>query len=357
MTNVLRARVDHPSAWTGAEMQATRAWEYRLEAGERAELEAALAAVKARGLPLAAVTAADFPLPSLAPRLARLRDGLRTERGFALMRNFPVEGYGSDDLDVMYWGMCQHIGTGLSQNGEGGLIHYVTDGAKRPRQGSRGVGLPRVSSLHVDLMDVVTLLCVQQAPDDPPSWLASSVTVHNEMLARAPEAMERLYQGFEWSRMGEHGPGEGITSGYRVPVFSHSGGQISCRYNRSWIRNAYERKGEEMSAEDSAILDILDEVAYENRFEFPFHAGDVQFCSNYTVLHGRPAHAPVADEARKRMLLRIWLDIEDMRAFSDVAVIRFGIGRHGQLGWTAAELLAGVNRVPRARREDGAVAL
>ena len=356
MTEVHGARIDHPSAWRGSAFQASRDWEYRLDDAGRAELDAALDAVRTQGLALGQVTAADFPLPGLAPRLAALRDELRDGLGFALMRGFPVEGYTADDIDLLYWGLCMHIGTGLSQNGEGGLIHYVTDGAKRPRQGSRGVGLPKESKLHVDLMDVVTLLCVQQAPDDPPSWLASSVTIHNELLARAPEALQRLYRGFEWDRMGEHGRGESATSGYLVPFFSQRDGQVSCRYNRNWIRSAYARKGEEMSVEDAAILDLVDEIAYENRFEFSFHAGDVQFCNNYTVLHGRAAHELVEAEDKKRMLLRIWLDLDDVRPFADEAVVRYGIGRHGQLGWTAAELLAGANAEPRPRRADGAVA-
>ncbi len=205
-------------------------------------------------------------------------------------------------------------------------------------------------------MDVVSLLCVRQAPDDPASRLASSLTVHNELLRRRPDALARLYRGFEWDRMGEHGAGESATSGYLVPFYSQADGVVSCPYNRNWITSAARRKEAPMAAEDEAIFDLVDEIAFENRLEFPFHEGDIQFCNNYTVLHGRAAHEVVAAEARKRILLRIWFDMDDIRRFADAALVRHGIGRHGQLGWTAAELRAGLNTRPRARRADGAIA-
>ena len=42
------------------------------------------------------------------------------------------------DLDRLYWGLCTHVGTGVTQNCEAGLMHYVTDGecARRTAHGS-----------------------------------------------------------------------------------------------------------------------------------------------------------------------------------------------------------------------------
>ena len=37
------------------------------------------------------------------------------------------------------------------------------------------------------------------------------------------------------------------------------------------------------------LLDRFDALAFETCYEFPFHAGDIQFCNNYLVLHGRAA--------------------------------------------------------------------
>ncbi len=355
MNDISMAPVTDASAWRGPEMETDRSWEYFLEDGHISELETALGALKKSGLKLAEISAADFPLPRLAKMLASISADLRSGRGFALLRGFPVEAHDDPDLELMYYGLCRHIGMGMTQNGDAGLIHYVTAGALKPNQGSRGVGFPRFVPLHMDLMDIVSLLCVRQAGDAPESHLASSTTIYNEILRRRPDLMARLQVGFEWDRMGEHGAGENPTSGYQVPLFSQVDGVVSCRYNRNWITSANARKNEPMSEADEAILDLIDEIAAETRLAFPFQNGDVQFCNNYTILHGRDAHAEEKVEDRMRVLMRIWLNVPRFRQFSDEAVVRYGIGYHGNLGWSAEDLAAGRNKTPRARRGDGAV--
>ena len=199
----------------------------------------------------------------------------------------------------------------------------MTDGALRPNQGSRGVGSRGRTGLHVDLTDVVSLLCVRQAPDDPHSWLASSTPVFNELLRTRPDVVPGLFEGFQWDHMGEHAEGEAPTSGCLVPLFSEAGGHISCRYNRAWIATAAGRLDQRFTPEHKEVFDLLDTVADEHRLEVPFDSGDMLFVNNYTVLHGRDAHEPVDDEQRKRLLLRIWLDLDDDdRALADEATIR-----------------------------------
>jgi len=355
MNKAAFAPVTDASAWYGADMEADRSWEYVLEDGHVGELETALSALKKNRLALRDISAADFPLPKLSKMLASIARDLQSGRGFALLRGFPVAVHDNPDLALMYYGLCRHIGMGMTQNSDAGLIHYVTAGALKPNQGSRGVGFPRFVRLHVDLTDIVSLLCVRQAEDSPPSHLASSTTIYNEVLKRRPEFMPRLHAGFEWDRMGEHGVGENPTSGYRVPLFSQVNGVVSCRYNRNWMTSANARKGEPMSDEDAAILDLIDEIAAETRLAFPFQNGDIQFCNNYTILHGREAHAVEQQEDRMRLLMRIWLNVPEFRQFADEAVVRYGIGYHGNLGWSADDLAVERNKTPRARRGDGAI--
>ncbi|MFT6582124.1 MAG: hypothetical protein ACJAU6_002565 [Alphaproteobacteria bacterium] len=357
MNSILSNPVTDQSAWTGAALQSDRSWEYGFDAAQIAALEDALAGVKRQGLTVPGISQRDFPLPALTTLLTSVSKDLQSGRGFALLHGFPTDLHSVEDLTLMYWGLCAHIGVGVTQNSEAGFIHYVTDGALSPKQGTRGVGFPKESRLHVDLMDIVTLLCVRQAHDDPHSWIASSTSIHNEILKRRPDVLPRLYEGFEWGRMNEHSAGESTTSGYKVPVFSNADGAISCQYNRAWLENAIAKGDAPMNEVDSLILDLFDDIAKEVRLEFPFHAGDIQFCNNYTTLHGRAAHRMTQNEGEKRILTRIWLDVPEFRKFSDDAIIRYGIGRHGQLGWTVDDVIAGRNANPRQRRADGAIAL
>jgi hypothetical protein len=355
-SSIHRAPITEPSAWTPADLRNGDEWEVHLGPLQVDDLLCALERVNRQVLPLDQITREAFALPNCESIILRIRQGLCTGRGFALMHGFPVEGHEREDIARMYWGFCAHLGLGVTQNSDGGLIHYVTEGRLRPSQGTRGVGNPGTVSLHVDLADCTSLLCVQQAADSPKSQLASSTQVHNELLQRSPEVLERFYQGFAWDRQNEHGSTETPTTGYRVPVFSQHSAQVSCRYNRNWITKAAQR-GDGFSTQETALLDLFDALARENRFEFPFLPGDVQFVNNYVVLHGRARHTSAPSEAEARVLMRVWFNIDEIRPFADEAIIRHGILRHGLLGWSAKDVTGGLTgRVHDRRPEDAAPA-
>jgi len=346
-------RITEPAAWTPQDLAADTSWDISLTQRQADELIDSLAVVKKTGAPLAHIGKADFPLPGNRDVTEAIRQQLRDGRGFALLHNFPVEGQALEDVERMYWGFCAHLGLGVTQNSDSTLIHYVTEGKLRPNQGTRSVGNPGKVSLHVDLADCVSLLCVHQPPDNPPSRLSSSLTLHNLLLEQQPDTLARLYQGFLWDRQNEHGETETPTSAYRVPFFSEQNGVISCRYNRNWITKAANRNGG-FSAEEEALLDRIDELTHQTCFEFLFNPGDIQFASNYTMLHGRARQAPTQSDEEARLLMRIWFNIESMRDFADESIVRYGIIRHGRLGWTAPQLAAGIDGKLHARRADGA---
>ncbi len=344
-----QSRITEASAWEPADLEADDSWRLVLTIDEVSDLRRALDGTRQQGLRLQEINQENFPLPHCQGVVGKIKQQLRDGFGFALLRGFPVEGYERSDIEKMYWGLCCHLGLGLTQNGDGTLIHYVTEGHLRPSQGTRGVGDPGKVSLHVDLADCVSLLCIHQPPSSPKSHVASSTTIHNKLLKRGPGLLERLYEGFIWDRQNEHGPTETATSPYPVPVFSQRDGIVSCRYNRNWMRKAADRNGG-FSDDDSALLDTFDELANANRFAFAFEPGDIQFVNNYTILHGREPHPPASNEEEIRLLMRIWFDMEDPRPMWDEAIIRYGIIRHGHLGWTAPDLIAGLEGKAHARR-------
>jgi hypothetical protein len=345
--------VSDRSAWTPGDLARDSSWESSLSTSDRAELASALERVEARGLLLAEITRSDFPLPGLAGTLAPVLEQLRTGRGFAVLHGLPTEGYELDQLEKMYWGVSAHLGIGVTQNSDASLIHYVTDGKLRPQQGTRGVGDPGPVELHVDLSDCVGLFCVRQAPDDPASVVASSMTVYNAILQQHPEWLPRLYEGFIWDRAAEEGHGESPVSGYPVPAFSAAQRTVTCRFHPTWIRKGLARVEEALTDDEEEIFAFIRDTADANSFSFPLHSGDAAICNNYTVFHGRAAHEPVPDEARKRVLMRIWLELPDVRPFADEARTRYGVIRHGKLGWTAAQVAAGALDTLHRRRADG----
>ena len=72
MPQILTDIVRHPSAWYGRDLAHDTSWIVHLEPRHLEEIAAAVASVKARGLPFAALHKRDFPLPTLAPATAHL---------------------------------------------------------------------------------------------------------------------------------------------------------------------------------------------------------------------------------------------------------------------------------------------
>ncbi len=345
------------SAWTPADLDADRSWELELSSSQAATLVSSAEKALAEGRELHDIDRGNFAVGGLETLIDAIGSQVRDGRGMAVLHGIPVEELGGIDalplIERVYWGLLSHLGTGITQNSDATLIHYVTDGALRPNQGTRGVGFPQQSPLHVDLTDCVSLLCIRQAPNDPPSWLASSTSIHNVFLERHPELLEVLYRGFEWDRLEEHGPGEDPATPYRVPVFSEVDGLVSCRYNRYWMGMARKRLGRSQDPDDKAALDLFDRIADELHYNLRFETGDVQFVNNYTVLHGRDDHSVEPDATFNRLLMRIWVDFDEPRPTADPAVIRYGIVRHGNLGWNAEQLREGIPAEGHPRSDDG----
>ena len=97
------APVGGPAAWRGDALAGSDAWRERLDAGQVAELKRAVETARATGRPTAALSAHDFPLPSLQAAIARWRAELRDGRGFVLISGFPVEAWSPDEAEVAFW--------------------------------------------------------------------------------------------------------------------------------------------------------------------------------------------------------------------------------------------------------------
>src|SRR4051812_39902369 len=112
-----RSPVDGPAAWIGADLRRQpERWTYHLSAGEIAEIQAATATVKQRGLDIADITRAEFALPTFGATLDALRREVLDGRGFVLIRGMPVTGRPILDNAIAYCGVGRHFGAMRSQN-------------------------------------------------------------------------------------------------------------------------------------------------------------------------------------------------------------------------------------------------
>jgi Taurine catabolism dioxygenase TauD, TfdA family len=306
-----RKLVEGPSAWIGAEMRGREAeWSYRLSPSEVSEVEAALQSVRSRGLEIADISRADFPLPTLGPVLEELRTEVLHGRGFVLLRGVPVEDRPIAESATAYWGIGSYFGSARSQNAKGHLLGHVYDlgGRSETNPHLRSYATAERQNFHIDRCDVVALLCLRRAKSGGQSAIVSSMTLHNVMAARRPDLLERLYQAFPVDRRGE--VPEGKAPFYEAPVFNEYAGTLSVLYSRLHIGSAQRfPEARRLTAEDIEALDMLGELAADPdlRLDMNFMPGDIQLLHNHTILHARTAYEDWPEVEHKRHLLRLWL--------------------------------------------------
>lgn len=327
--------IEGPAAWYGNQMRAQTDWISPLTGREIDEVNAAVASVIRQNLDLASLSAADFALPELGPRLLRIRDDVINGRGFALLRGLPVQQWSNREAAVAFMGIGSHIGNPRSQNGKGHLLGHVCDlGRDAENDPTARIYQTRErQTFHTDSCDIVGLLCLKTARSGGASALVSSTTIFNEMRRRRPDLLPVLFEPMQTDRRGE--VPEGQKPWHEVPVFSWYKGYLSALYARRYIESA--RRFEQVPPlTDTQIeaLDLFDELANDPDIgmEMTFSPGDIQLVHNHTMLHDRTAYEDWPEPAQRRHLLRLWLAVPGARPLPPVYAQRFGSVEVGNRG-------------------------
>lgn len=304
-----------PMAWRRSSFAGTSEYTLTFGAAHRTEIAAATRVLAADGR-LAApqnLARAAFEFPTLGPLLKEAYEEVRGGRGFVLLRGLPLED-GFDAFAAAVWGVGSHFGRALSQNAQGELIGHVIDASKQdvtPRMYRSNLEL----RLHNDMTAMLSLACWHKSAAGGATFLASAVTIHDEIKRRAPELLPALYRGFHYHRLGEEGEGQEPVSPFRMPVFAIIDGQLSCRYQRAGIAAGHRAANVPLTDAELAALDMFDEMAKapENRVAFYLERGDMLVVNNYAMLHARTKFTEFAEPEKRRHLVRLWLDAPDFR--------------------------------------------
>lgn len=315
MTEMLMEQISDTSAWIGAEMQKRDDLIYQLSDQEIDELVAAMRTVQERGLDVLQVTKDDFVLPNFHKTLAKMLDELNHGRGFLLIHGFPRSDYTEEECGIVLWGIGTHFGRAVSQNAQGDLLGHIRDtGGKLSDPHVRGYQTCAALPFHSDGSDVVGLFCLQTSREGGLSSVISSVTVHNRFLEERPDLVDELHQPFYLDRRGEIAKGQ--KPYYKVPVYGYQDGMLSCMYIHGYIQSAQRLEGvPRLTSRQLEALTLMDELteAEDIGISVQLEAGDMEFASNYTVLHARSAFEDWPEPERKRHLLRLWLAVDDQR--------------------------------------------
>jgi hypothetical protein len=122
--------IDGPAVWHAADLRADESWIWRLNAGDMAEIHAALKSAQQNDASMPTLHREDFPLPTLGPRLAAAVRDLDTGRGCLLIKGLDVDRYQENEIRDIYWGLGRYLGTPMIQNAAGALIGNIRDSGR-----------------------------------------------------------------------------------------------------------------------------------------------------------------------------------------------------------------------------------
>jgi len=212
--------------WDGRELQQFDDWSFELDDTDIDQLHAAVSESMSSTKPLAEQSYRDYDLAKLRERLLVLHKELLDGRGFTLIRGLSKTGWTDAELTRAYWIIGSMFGNPVSQNARADLLGHVTDLRISDKSAVRLYQTNAAQPFHSDSCDIVGLLCLRPAKSGGESAIASSATVHNNLLENNTDALLTLYKEFICDRYGE--VPEGKAPFYPVRVFNSVAGNLVC---------------------------------------------------------------------------------------------------------------------------------
>src|SRR5207237_8991552 len=170
-----------------------------------------------------------FAMPACRREMARVRKILNHGRRFAIIDGLPMAEMDTTEATAIYWLLSSMVSRPVAQKLDGTMIYDVLDTGQQALPGS-GIRPDKTNieiRFHNDNAyneappDYIALLCLRQAQSGGHSRVVSYHTVHNILLARHREKLDRLYQPFWFDRQREYHPGEDPV--FSAPGFEQSG--------------------------------------------------------------------------------------------------------------------------------------
>ncbi|AQA23778.1 taurine catabolism dioxygenase TauD, TfdA family protein [Rhodococcus sp. MTM3W5.2] len=316
--HVIRSPQVSDAVWERSDFPDSSTWTVVLTRAERSEIVEA-----------ARSDAADDShlFPTLRSRCGRWAHTLNSGCGFVLLRGFPLDELGTDEIERAYLALGAMLGDPVSQDRDGSVLTHIRD--ERIERTDPTVRLYRTrerQDFHTDGSDLVALLCLAKAATGGESWIASSAAIYNEVLRRRPDLLEVLYSPMPWDRNGEEAAGD--PPYFELAPLNDIGGVPRLFYISWYIRDSQRHpQAPRLTAEQHEALELVEAIANEPRFhvEMVFEPGDVQILNNGRILHARNTYQDHPDLDKRRHLLRLWLSAASAPSVAEP--LRSGIPR------------------------------
>jgi hypothetical protein len=294
------------ASWRAAAHADPAAWTHVLSPAELDHLDAALDA--SGDAPLGAPGASALSLGPLRAHIAGWRRALTSGRGFLRIRGVPVARWGEARTGRFFWALGLALGRPGAQNGDGDLLGHVRDLREETGQRIRQYRTAEDICFHCDAADAVGLLCLQPAMVGGRSRIASSVAIFETIVAEDPELARAWFDPL-WLDVRMDTGADAV----RVRPGCFHAGRLRTFLHPEYFRTATEHAGiPALSPDQLRLLERVDALANDPAYhlEMDLQRGDIQLCSNHTIVHARTAFEDGEAASERRHLLRLWLTLE-----------------------------------------------
>jgi len=114
-------------------------------------------------------------------------------RGLVVVRGFPVEEHGVDEMELLFWAWLTHFGRLVSNNSFGHrMVRVQQEVLANGVQPARGTKSSGELAMHNDAADLFSLLWIHQAERGGESQFSSGPAAHNTILATRPDILPIL---------------------------------------------------------------------------------------------------------------------------------------------------------------------
>lgn len=310
---IVRTPVVGPGAWRGADLARRTDWLLPITAEQQRELFALVEDARQRGLGLGEIERDTFALAECSSLVADLESRMENGPGLAVVRGLDIEGLSAEDAGMLFFLIGRAMGTPIRQNAQGHLLGHIRDTGRNIHEDPsvRGYQTRVALPFHTDTStDLLGLFCFRTAKSGGESFLAPLLTIYNEVLRRAPELIDTLYQPFHYDcRDEEHPDGKPY---YSRTAASVCDGRLSLRHNSGYARSAQRHEScPPLTEAQSKVMQLIDELSFDPEIHFSLRLdrGDMLFVNNYQVMHARSEFEDHPEEDRRRHLLRLWLHL------------------------------------------------
>ena len=299
-----------PSAWTAAELEASRArWTFALDDRARRDLLGALKKARDPDKTLLDYRREDFDLGSAWPAIHAAFEEVKRGRGVALVKGLPRDGIDEKSFELMTWAIGLHAGVGRPQGKASHYLSAVRDAGNAYRTGTgRGYNTNAELDFHTDSADIVALSCYNKAKSGGMSITTSTPAAYERMRAEFPQLAGWLLKPVHFSRQGEQAPDEAPS--YPHPIFDERDGKLFSKWNWNRVTSAQKLDGvPKLSAQHQEALDVFDKVVRRPELAHTMwlEPGDLQIINSHVTLHSRTDFTDHDDPEKKRLLFRLWV--------------------------------------------------